>query len=700
MATFVDLPSKIPAVRYFALLIFAAFLAFAGPEKLDPMLRALLYSPPEARPALLALYGEESFPDQQIPVFLELKGQATIPGIRTRVGNWATATLPLSQIAVLSESPEVLRIWASRPLEPSLDISVPELGAPAFWYGSPSTTGQGVIVGIVDSGVDILHPAFRLDRDGDGFLEGSRILFYWDQTSPGAGWFPPFWGDEPGEGLYGRVYSQRDLEAAIGATYSPIPDVMGHGTHVAGIAAGGPAAGLPGVAPGADLVVVKTNFFEHGVVEGIKFVFEAAEYLQRPAVVNISLGGHAGPHDGSGPFERMVSELVNGPGRIIVVAAGNEGAKKIHVGGEIRIRTTWTLVPSSPSVIVRFWYELPARFQVTVLSPRGESLSVMPGQARGLSTPMGVLWVDNNVDFLSQTQQVFMSLSGASYAQSWEITFDPIIPGRVDGWIESSSMGFFAEGDGQMTIAEPGNAEQVITVGAYVTKVSWVSVAGRQRAEGYEPNNLAPFSSRGPTRDGRLKPDLVAPGAWIASARSRDAQVSPWHALPDGWHMVLAGTSMAAPHVAGACALLLSLQPNLSWSEILTALLAGARADAYVGPVPNTRWGAGKLQVAQAWASLSPPAPVPKPVLAILGNPVSTSAVFRYQLPEGVNWAELRVYDLLGRLVWKKVLDPAQNTVRWDLFALRGMPVASGLYLVVLVTDRGASEPLRLAVSR
>ncbi|MGC9075370.1 MAG: S8 family peptidase [Candidatus Bipolaricaulaceae bacterium] len=688
-------------MKIFALLVLAAFLAFAGPEKLDPMLKAVLYAPSETKPALLSPYGAENVSDPQIPVFVELRAGAAlpIPGLRSRVGNLATAALPLSQILALVERPEVLRITASRPVEPFLDRSVPEVGAPALWYGSPSTTGEGVIIGIVDSGVDILHPAFRVDRDGDGTPEGSRILFYWDQTGGGIGWFPAFWGDEADEGLYGRCYSQRDLEAAIRANYSPVPDTMGHGTHVAGIAAGGFGAGLPGVAPGADLVVVKTNFYEDGVVDGIKFVFEAAEHLGKPAVVNISLGGHAGPHDGTGPFERMVSGLVDRAGRVVVAAAGNEGASKIHVGGEIRNRTTWTLLPSSSSVVVRFWYSSPARFQITVLSPSGGSVSVMPGQARGLATEAGIVWVDNTVDSLSQTQQIFLSLTGA-VSSPWQIALDPILPGRVDGWIESSSMGQFAEGDGIMTIAEPGNAERVITVGAYVTKVSWVSQMGKYEAQGYQLYDLAPFSSRGPTRDGRLKPDLAAPGAWIASARSREAPLSPWYALPNGLNMVLAGTSMSAPHVAGACALLLSLRPGLSWQEVLGALKAGARADSHVGSVPNTSWGVGKLDVPKAWASLSPVGPVAKAWLSPLTNPASTAALFRYQVPSGTKWAELRIYDLLGRLIWRQNLDPQGETARWDLQSLRGGKVASGLYLAVLVTDRGASDPVRVVVSR
>lgn len=689
-------------MKLFFVLVCAAFLAFAGPEKLDPVLKAFLNAPPETKPALLSLYGEELASDPNLPVFLELKPATTwsIPGLRSLLGNLATAVLPFSQILELSESPEVVRIWASRPVEPFLDISVPEIGAPALWYSPPYTTGEGVILGLVDSGMDILHPAFRVDRDGNGTLEGSRILFYWDQTEGRTGWLPPFWGDDPGEGVYGRAYSQRDLEAAIGADFSPAPDTMGHGTHVAGIAAGGPTAGRPGVAPGANLVVVKTNFYETGVVDGINFIFEAGKYLGKPVVVNLSLGGHAGPHDGTGPFERMIAALVNGPGRIIVAAAGNEGKTKIHVGAEVATRTTWTLVPNTHRVLARFWYTLPARFRVMVTSPRGESLVVLPGQARELTTQLGTLWLDNTGDSLSQTQQIFLHLTGAAHSTRWTISLDPILPGRVDGWIESSAMGSFLEGDGQMTIAEPGNVEGVITVGAYVTRVSWESLLGQHHSEGYALWELAPFSSRGPTRDGRLKPDLVAPGAWIVSARSREAQVSPWYALPDGLHTVLAGTSMSAPHVAGTCALLLSLRPSLSWREMLGALQSGARVDGYVGFAPNPSWGTGKLDLPRAWASLGPPPPAEKPALALLANPVSTSAFFHYTMPKGATWAELRIYDLLGRLVWRKELDLGGETARWDLRSSPGAKVSSGLYLAVLATDRGNSPPVRVVVSR
>ncbi|MGB9861486.1 MAG: T9SS type A sorting domain-containing protein, partial [Candidatus Bipolaricaulaceae bacterium] len=122
--------------------------------------------------------------------------------------------------------------------------------------------------------------------------------------------------------------------------------------------------------------------------------------------------------------------------------------------------------------------------------------------------------------------------------------------------------------------------------------------------------------------------------------------------------------------------------------------------DSHVGSVPNTSWGVGKLDVPKAWASLSPVGPVAKAWLSPLTNPASTAALFRYQVPSGTKWAELRIYDLLGRLIWRQNLDPQGETARWDLQSLRGGKVASGLYLAVLATDQGASDPVRVVVSR
>ncbi len=700
--------------------------AAAGPEKLDPLLRALVHAheeggpaallSPEVLPTLVALGVGPSGPPPEptagapLRVFLlttDPEAARAIPGFRPHqvVGTLATGEVAWTDLAALADHPQVVYVQASRPVYPSLDRSVPETGAPALWYTPPGTTGQGVIVGVVDTGIDILHRDFRVDRTGDGFEEGSRILWLWDQTGVGATGFPYWWGDTLNETYYGRAFSRTELEQAIASGVPPTRDTHGHGTHVAGIAAGDGSstpAGLRGVAPGADLVVVKTTFYEDAVVDGVRFVFEAAQALGKPAVVNLSLGGHGGPHDGSSLFERMIDALLDRPGRAVVVAAGNEGNRRIHVGGDVRTTTTWHFEAERNTATLQFWHTGTASFSVAVRAPSGESVSVLPGAQRGASTSSGGVWLDNTSlpDPRNLARYIYIALTDISPGTTWAITLTPVLAGgRVDGWVENPSSGQFREGDTRYTIAEPGNATRVITVGAYVTKTRWTSVAGEQTAEG-EIGALASFSSQGPTRDGRLKPDLTAPGAWIASARSAQSAPTGWLTLPGGEHAMLLGTSMAAPHVAGAVALLFSRRPHLTWSEVKDALVSAARADSHVGVAPNHMWGAGKLDVPRALEIIVGIPPVETPTLIVMANPVSREAVFRYRCPDGTRWASLKVYDLTGKLLFTQLLPLPEGEARWTLTTSAGRPVASGLYLAVLVTDRARSAILRVVVQR
>ena len=186
----------------------------------------------------------------------------------------------------------------------------------------------------------------------------------------------------------------------------------------------------------------------------------------------------------------------------------------------------------------------------------------------------------------------------------------------------------------------------------------------------------------------------------IASALSAAASEPDWLRLPDGQHFVLLGTSMSAPHVAGACALLLSLEPNLSWDELLEALTGGARVDGFVGPVPSMAWGWGKLDLPGASGGIAPSPSGARPRLWLLESPVEREARFLYELPQDADWAELRVYTVTGRLLWRQILEPGGGEIHWPLVTSRGAPVASGLYLAVIVSDRGSSAILRVVVQR
>lgn len=700
--------------------------AAAGPEKLDPLLRALVQTgaegspvdpfPPEVLPTVVALGGDATLspegtgaapPLRVLLLTQEPQGALEIPMFRAHqvVGTLSTGEVDRADLAALADHPQVVYVQASRPVYPTVDRSVPEVGAPALWYRMPATTGEGVIIGVVDTGIDVLHRDFRVDRTRDGFEEGSRILWLWDQTGIGAKGFPYWWGDNGTETYYGRVFSRQELEIAIASGFPSTRDETGHGTHVAGIAAGDGSTcseAMRGMAPQADLIIVKTTFYEDTVLDGVRFVFEAAEALGKPAVVNLSLGGHSGPHDGTSLFEQMLDALVDRPGRVVVVAAGNEGNRRIHIGGEVRTATTWHLEAEKGTVTAELWHSGTVSFSTEVLAPSGETMTVLPGSQRGAMTASGGVWLDNTSlpNPLNLSRHIFIALTNVAPGTTWQITLTPILGGgRVDGWVGDPSAAQFREGDTSSTISEPGNGARSITVGAYVTKTKWTSLAGEETMEG-EIGALAPFSSRGPTRDGRVKPDLAAPGAWIASARSRSASPEAWLTLPGGEYTMLLGTSMAAPHVAGGAALLLSQRPDLTWSEVKEALLSGARADAQVGTTPNYTWGAGKLDVSWAAPLLDGPSPAERPTLALLANPVSGEAVFRYRCPPGTRWGNLQVYDLAGRLLSTELVPLPSGEARWPLATSDGRPVASGLYLAVLVTDRAQSEIVRVVVQR
>lgn len=403
-------------------LVLPLAIALGGPEKLAPDLRLLLQhdlSSPLAQG--LGLQAEDGL---RVLIWTREAGAAwELPGF-TPSGVWgtlATGWVDPAALSRLAEVPELLYIEPARRLRPSLDVSVPEVGAPVLWAGPPGTRGGGTLVAIVDSGIDPLHPDFRVDRDGDGWEEGSRILFSWDQTlSPGGSTAP--WGLS-----YGRVFTQGELEAQIASGYSESSDTLGHGTHVAGIAAGdgsSSTAGYVGVAPEANLIVVKTTFYEDAVLDAVSFAFDRAEELGLPCVVNLSLGGHSGPHDGTSLFERAVDAFLDRPGRAIVVAAGNEAQEGIHVGAEVHSPTTWHLVPEASSVTARFWHPFQLGFTVEVAAPGGERTSVLPVGQGYLATPAGQAWIDNSgyPDPRNGDRQIFLQLTGVSSGASWAIT--------------------------------------------------------------------------------------------------------------------------------------------------------------------------------------------------------------------------------------------------------------------------------------
>lgn len=589
-------------------------------------------------PELPAATPEEMAADAAAPLHCFLTGSpdearlraaGVEPGVRSN-GVWS-ARVPRGALSRLLRVPGLAAVHLAPPVRLLLDRSMTASGADTVraWSGAAFTgaTGAGVVIGIVDSGVDLAHPDFRRP-DGT-----SRLLAAWDQTDtigPAPTILPI---------RYGTEWTPADVEAGR----TRIVDPIGHGTHVAGAAlgGGGPERKYVGMAPGADLVAVALSFDAASVVDGVDYVFRHAAALGRPAVVNLSLGTQYGPHDGTGPFDRAIDGLI-GSGRVVVAAAGNEAQDALHaelllgslpIGDEGELEFVVPPFPDGDATPFRFmdldaWYGGTESCEVAIITPGGVRFGPFPRDMADslMETPEGTIYLGHTLfEGQSNVQLRLSNFRGVDPAfGSWRLRvarraagdpaaeFDAWIAG-YSAWIPGipgrrySAPSFEDRSDPTEEINSPASAYSAIAVGSVNTRFCWPTDAapfGTQCLGGGFGvlGGLSPFSCRGPTRDGRLKPDLAAPGLAIVSTLSgsldpelRDLAAS--FVAPDDAHWALAGTSMAAPHVTGAVALLLERFPGIRLSDIVRRLQWSCVADAFTGSVYNVGWGFGKLHV-------------------------------------------------------------------------------------------------------
>ncbi|MBD2168001.1 S8 family peptidase [Calothrix membranacea FACHB-236] len=501
-------------------------------------------------------------------------------------GSVRTAFLPLQALDPLSEEDVIQRIKPSRKLHLRMDVAPGKVKLPEF-KNKTGLTGKGVLIGIVDSGIDPKHPAFA-----------GRILRIWDQTLPGPG---------VKEGEYGAEFTGEQMTVS--------QDTDGHGTHVAGIAAGADET-FAGVAPEAELVIVKSDLQDAHIADAVRYVFRVATDLGRPVVLNMSLGGHADAHDGSDSLSRII-DAETGPGRIVCCAAGNEGNDNIHGQTNIAAKKSASMrfnVPLNQVGIVWLngWYDADSELEISLRSPNGFVTPYQKIITDGNPTQEYQL-PDSRVEIVTPApdkgngdHNFFVQIRGNGPSPVmggiWQLRVrnTSSTATRLDVWTLDDHSSVFFTGKSvkdAVKIGSPGAASSAITVAAYTTKVQYTDIDNQVRDMGLEVDTMSEFSSEGPLRNDAQKPDLAAPGAMIVSALSANASLDRSMMLNSKF-VAMAGTSMATPFVTGLVALLLQRDPKLDPKAVKELLRKNSSIPGKPPGSFDSKWGFGVIDAA------------------------------------------------------------------------------------------------------
>lgn len=511
---------------------------------------------------------------------------------------------------------------------------------PVFNQPSLGQKGRGTLLGFIDTGIDYRSPVFQ-KKDGR-----TRILGIWDQTLPRPLTVSPNLETVISDSSafdflqYGIHFGEEQINEALASSdplsVVPSKDSLGHGTFLAGVAAGSPLVSqdFTGAAPEASLAVVKLKpakaylreFFcitegahayqENDIILGIRYLSEVARFYKMPLVICLGLGTNLGSHGGTSPLSLALSSISQSIGACTVIAAGNESGLGHHYAGsvssasepdEVEIR----VAEEENGFVAELWASTPETYTVGFISPSGETINRIPLTLSSNATisfllEPTVISVSYRPHELSSGKQlVFMRFLDPSPG-IWRIQVysSLLLDGNYHIWLPAETFispnTVFLRPNPSTTITSPGNTPQPLTIGAY----------------NHEAGNIYIHSGRGYTLDGRIKPDIAAPGVQIyGPGVIPDAAYRAFNGMdsaeaPSEVPMVRkTGTSVAAAITAGAVANLLSWgivegnDPAMSEAAIRSYLVRGAsRSKAFT--YPNPEWGYGTLNLYNTFLQL------------------------------------------------------------------------------------------------
>ena len=569
--------------------------------------------------------------------------------------------------------------------------------------------GKGVIFGLIDTGMDFTHPDFK-DSTGK-----SRIKWLWDQTKATA-------ANTPQPYNYGQEWNNQQIDSGL-CTHQDFY-AFGHGTRVAGIAAGNGYNPLyKGTAPKADIMCVAIDFNSNGpvILDAMHYLVDKATAANEPFVINVSLGDYYGSHDGQDLQALAIDSMIaNIPGRCLVAAAGNGGNIPFHLKYTVNTDTNFTFMRTTAN---QFTYGLFAdttnfknvRYTLGVYDSThyqykgnigfrditsclntiaSDTIKYNGNRIGVVQTAASVYGKTYELDFnfIPDSLGYFWTLetTGSGFFDAWDFEYVPTnqIP---SGLLSIPRMTYYKAPDILQTICTSYQcSDEVITVANYNERRSFVTLGGVTAPLIGPFDTLSLSSSAGPTRDGRIKPEISATGDNVMA--TGNLYLSHWDAInypgsniisQDTMYMLFDGTSAASPSVAGVALLYLQKNPTATNRDVKKAIINCPKQDYFTGNnLPNNSWGYGKLDGYDALLCNSQTTGIKNKfsyeAVQVFPNPAQQQVQFLFSNEEGN--ADVFIYSVLGAQI--NSIHTSTNNVNMPVQQL-----TDGLYLYKILKN-------------